>query len=91
MGMHFRWSAIESILSSNWARFFAASNDAGDACERDRRGDGNQTRSRNGDKTVIKEILGWEPDTPLREGLAKTYTWIEQQYMERKAGKRTVS
>ena len=30
-------------------------------------------------------------DTPLREGLAKTYAWIEQQYQDRKAGKRTVS
>ena len=46
---------------------------------------------RNSDNTMIKEILGWEPDTPLREGLAKTYAWIEQQYNDRKAGKRTVS
>jgi nucleoside-diphosphate-sugar epimerase len=46
---------------------------------------------RNSDNTMIKQILGWEPDTPLREGLAKTYTWIEQQYMDRKAGKRTIS
>ena len=44
---------------------------------------------RNSDNTMIKEILDWEPDTPLREGLAKTYQWIEQQYMDRKAGKRT--
>jgi GDP-D-mannose 3', 5'-epimerase len=40
---------------------------------------------------MIQQILGWEPDTPLRVGLAKTYAWIEQQYMDRKAGKRTVS
>jgi nucleoside-diphosphate-sugar epimerase len=46
---------------------------------------------RNSDNTMIKEILGWEPDTPLKEGLAKTYAWIEQQYQDRKAGKRTVS
>ena len=46
---------------------------------------------RNSDNTMIKQILGWEPDTPLREGLAKTYAWIEQQYVDRKAGKRTVS
>ena len=46
---------------------------------------------RNSDNTMIKKILGWEPDTPLREGLAKTYAWIEQQYMDRKAGKRTIS
>ncbi len=46
---------------------------------------------RNSDNTMIKQILGWEPDTPLRVGLAKTYAWIQQQYEDRKAGKRTVS
>ncbi len=45
---------------------------------------------RNSDNTMIKRILGWEPSTPLRKGLAKTYAWIEQQYRDRKAGKRTV-
>jgi GDP-D-mannose 3', 5'-epimerase len=42
---------------------------------------------RNSDNTMIKKILNWEPNTPLREGLAKTYAWIEQQYARRKAGK----
>ena len=46
---------------------------------------------RNSDNTMIKQILGWEPKTPLREGLAKTYAWIAQQYADRQAGKRTVS
>lgn len=46
---------------------------------------------RNSDNTMIKQILGWEPDTPLADGLAKTYAWIQQQYEDRKAGKRTVS
>jgi nucleoside-diphosphate-sugar epimerase len=46
---------------------------------------------RNSDNTMIREKLGWEPDTPLREGLARTYRWIEQQYMDRKAGKPTIS
>ncbi len=46
---------------------------------------------RNSDNTMIKRILDWEPDTPLRDGLAKTYSWIEQQYNDRKAGKRTIS
>jgi GDP-D-mannose 3',5'-epimerase len=45
---------------------------------------------RNSDNTFIKQVLGWEPDTPLEEGLKKTYAWIEQQYKDRKAGKRTV-
>jgi nucleoside-diphosphate-sugar epimerase len=46
---------------------------------------------RNSDNTMIQNILHWEPRTPLREGLARTYAWIEQQYANRKAGKRTVS
>jgi nucleoside-diphosphate-sugar epimerase len=45
---------------------------------------------RNSDNTMIKRILNWEPSTPLREGLAKTYAWIEHQYQDRKAGKVTV-
>ncbi len=46
---------------------------------------------RNSDNAMIKQILGWEPDTSLGGGLAKTYAWIERQYLDRKAGKRTVS
>jgi len=45
---------------------------------------------RNSDNTMIQGVLGWQPGTPLREGLAKTYAWIEQQYLDRQAGKRTV-
>jgi len=45
---------------------------------------------RNSDNTMIKRILGWEPSTPLRVGMRKTYAWIEQQYFAKKAGLRTV-
>jgi nucleoside-diphosphate-sugar epimerase len=45
---------------------------------------------RNSDNTMIKRILNWEPSTSFRDGLAKTYAWIEQQYRDRKARKRTV-
>jgi nucleoside-diphosphate-sugar epimerase len=45
---------------------------------------------RNSDNTMIKRILNWEPSISFRDGLAKTYAWIEQQYRDRKAGKRTV-
>ena len=45
---------------------------------------------RNSDNTLIKQVLGWEPSTPLRDGLARTYAWIDQQYWDRKAGRRTV-
>ena len=46
---------------------------------------------RNSDNTFIQQVLGWAPSTPLEEGMKKTYAWIEQQYEDRKAGKRTVS
>jgi nucleoside-diphosphate-sugar epimerase len=45
---------------------------------------------RNSDNTFIKSVLNWEPGTSLRNGLKSTYKWIEQQYKDRKAGKRTV-
>ena len=44
---------------------------------------------RNSDNTFIEQVLGWEPNTPLSEGIAKTYAWIETQYADRKAGKPT--
>jgi len=44
---------------------------------------------RNSDNTFIKHVLNWEPSTPLREGMAKTYAWIEGQYADRKTGKPT--
>ena len=45
---------------------------------------------RNSDNTFIKQTLNWEPSTKLKDGLKHTYKWIEQQYQDRKAGKRTV-
>jgi nucleoside-diphosphate-sugar epimerase len=45
---------------------------------------------RNSDNTMIKKVLGWEPHTPLKTGLTKTYRWIEKQYAAHKAGHRTV-
>ena len=45
---------------------------------------------RNSDNTMIQQVLGWEPNLPLTEGLKHTYQWIEQQYADRKAGKRVV-
>lgn len=45
---------------------------------------------RNSDNTFIKSVLDWEPKTPLRTGMEKTYHWIAQQFADRKAGKRVV-
>lgn len=45
---------------------------------------------RNSDNTLIKQVLGWEPGTPFKEGLVKTYQWIEGQYNARKSGERVV-
>jgi nucleoside-diphosphate-sugar epimerase len=45
---------------------------------------------RNSDNTFIRSVLAWEPSTPLRDGMRKTYAWIEQQYYDRKAGRRVV-
>ena len=36
-------------------------------------------RGRNSDNTMIRERLGWEPLTPLRSGLERTYRWIYDQ------------
>ncbi len=36
-------------------------------------------RGRNSDNTVLREVLNWEPQTSLEDGLAKTYSWIEEQ------------
>ncbi len=46
---------------------------------------------RNSDNTFIRQVLDWEPSTPLKEGLRATYAWIEQQYYDQKAGKRVVT
>jgi nucleoside-diphosphate-sugar epimerase len=45
---------------------------------------------RNSDNTFIKQVFDWEPNIQFRQGLAKTYAWIEQQYTDRKVGKHTV-
>ncbi|MEW6406502.1 MAG: NAD-dependent epimerase/dehydratase family protein, partial [Chloroflexota bacterium] len=36
-------------------------------------------RGRNSDNTRLREVLQWEPQLTLEEGLARTYPWIEQQ------------
>lgn len=36
-------------------------------------------RGRNSDNRLIQEKLGWQPNSPLKEGIKKTYQWIEEQ------------
>jgi len=36
-------------------------------------------RGRNSDNNRLREVLGWEPQIPLSEGLAPTYRWIESE------------
>jgi GDP-D-mannose 3', 5'-epimerase len=36
-------------------------------------------RGRNSDNSKLRQVLGWEPQIALREGLAPTYHWIESE------------
>ncbi|HKQ59707.1 MAG TPA: NAD-dependent epimerase/dehydratase family protein [Candidatus Polarisedimenticolaceae bacterium] len=36
---------------------------------------------RNSDNTMIQALMGWEPDTRLRDGMERTYAWIHDEYV----------
>ena len=36
-------------------------------------------RGRSSDNSYVTEKIGWKPKNSLKEGLTKTYQWIEQQ------------
>ena len=36
-------------------------------------------RGRNSDNTRLREVLNWEPEIALEDGIARTYNWIEEQ------------
>lgn len=42
-------------------------------------------RGRNSDNRKIAERLGWAPSYPLREGMARTFAWIDAQVRDQKA------
>lgn len=43
-------------------------------------------RGRNSDNTRLREVLHWEPQISLEEGLRRTYEWIEIQARAKLAG-----
>ncbi|PWT82912.1 MAG: NAD-dependent dehydratase [Blastocatellia bacterium] len=48
-------------------------------------------RGRNSDNSRLRQVLGWEPQISLEEGLARTYPWIEQNVAGTLAGAVTSS
>jgi nucleoside-diphosphate-sugar epimerase len=42
-------------------------------------------RGRNSDNSRLREVLEWEPEIPLEEGLQGTYVWVEEQVRQQLA------
>jgi GDP-D-mannose 3', 5'-epimerase len=42
-------------------------------------------RGRNSDNSRLRQVLKWEPEISLQEGLARTYAWIEGQVRQKMA------
>lgn len=40
-------------------------------------------RGRNSDNRLIKQMLDWEPEAPLIDGIRETYTWIAAQVADK--------
>jgi GDP-D-mannose 3', 5'-epimerase len=40
-------------------------------------------RGRNSNNDKLRQVLGWEPQISLEDGLARTYSWIEEQVRDR--------
>lgn len=49
----------------------------------------NGVRGRNSDNTLIRDLLGWAPETRLTIGLEETYAWIYDQVKQGHADPRT--
>jgi len=48
-------------------------------------------RGRNSDNTLIKKVLGYAPSTSLKDGLKRTFTWIDEQITKEEHGGRDVT
>lgn len=48
-------------------------------------------RGRNSDNTLLEKQLNWKPSLPLRQGLEKTYSWIEEQSQKTKSNSNKVN
>lgn len=44
-------------------------------------------RGRNSDNTILRKVLGWEPEICLEDGMARAYTRIETQLKSMKGVK----
>jgi nucleoside-diphosphate-sugar epimerase len=42
-------------------------------------------RGRNSDNTRLRQVLDWEPQVSLEDGLARTYSWIKSQVVDSRA------
>lgn len=43
-------------------------------------------RGRNSDNAGLRQVTGWQPTTPLAEGIRRTYRWISGEMARRVAG-----
>jgi GDP-D-mannose 3', 5'-epimerase len=46
-------------------------------------------RGRNSDNSRLRDVLGWEPQISLEEGIARTYAWVEAQVAQSMKGEGT--
>lgn len=42
--------------------------------------------ARSSDNSLIRQVFGWEPSIPLRQGLAETLEWVHREYLASRPG-----